>query len=235
MTQKETPLPQRPANHRTRVAIERREKTRARLLKGALVVFSRHGADAKIIDQVIKESGVARGTFYNYFRTNEELFMEVAREVSNEIIGIVDPMVNRQRDPAARIACGVSTVARLAKAYPVFAQFVARGGPAALSAGNLATEVVPRDIRDGIASGRFSVVDEQLAFSLILGPVIMAFHVIVSSRVSDSFPQDLAQAVLQSLGVSKAIAYKFSRLDFGDFKVADNSLFSLSQSIHVRH
>lgn len=216
-----------PPNHRTKVGHDRRERTRAKLLKGALVVFAQHGIEAKVIDLVIKESGVARGTFYNYFRTNEDLFFEVAKEVSNEIIRIVELLVNQQSDPAARVACGVSTVVKLAMAYPVFAQFVARGGPPAISAGNLVTEAVFRDIREGIASGRFTVTDEKLAYGLILGPVIMAFHAVLSGEVSASYPQNLAQAILQSLGVSKAAARKCAELKFGNITIADDSLFSL--------
>ncbi|HNN08489.1 MAG TPA: helix-turn-helix domain-containing protein, partial [Azospira sp.] len=59
-------------DHRTRVGQERRERTRAKLLAAALPVFAKHGADAAIIDSIIQQAGVARGTFYNYFRTNDE-------------------------------------------------------------------------------------------------------------------------------------------------------------------
>lgn len=215
-------------DHRTLVAAERRERTRAKLLMGALRVFSKYGVDAKVIELVIQEAGVARGTFYNYFSTNEELFVEVAQKVSNEIINIVEPLVLKQKDPAARVACGLTSVIKLAITYPVLAQFVVRGGPPALSAGSLASEVVPRDIRAGIASGRFSVTDEQLAFALILGPVIMAFHTVLSGRVSADYPALLAQAVLQSLGVSKSLAGKYAFQDFGEVAIAEDSFFALA-------
>lgn len=215
---------EKPVNHRTIVASERREKTRAKLLKGALHVFARHGAEAKVIDLVIKKAGVSRGTFYNYFRTNEELFVEVAREVSNEIIRIVDPLVQQQEDPAARLACGLLSVLKLARAYPGFSQFVARGGPPAISAGNLANVAVPRDIRAGIASGLFNVTDEKLAFDLILGPVIMAFHTVLNESVSESYSRQLTQAVLQSLGVDASLARMYASKDFGDIEVPEGSL-----------
>lgn len=211
-------------NHRTIVAAERREKTRAKLLKGALHVFARHGAEAKVIDLVIKKAGVSRGTFYNYFRTNEELFIEVSREVSNEIIRIVDPLVQQQENSAACIACGLVSVLKLAKDYPVVSQFVARGGPIAISAGNLATEAVPREIRTGIAAGLFTVNDEKLAFDLVLGPVIMAFHTVVNEGVSENYSRQLAQAVLQSLGVDATLAKRYASKDFGDIQIAEDSL-----------
>ena len=207
------------------MALDRRGKTRAKLVKGAVHVFSRHGVDARVIDLIIKEAGVSRGTFYNYFRTNEELFIAAAEEVSSEIIRVVDPIVLKQSDPAASIACGVSLVIKLANAYPIFAEFIVRGGPLALGAGSLTTEVVPREIHAGIQSGHFNIKNSRLAFDLIIGPVIAAFHTLLSEGISENYPQELAQAVLQSLGVEQSLAYQYSILDFGEISISEDSIF----------
>lgn len=221
-------------DHRTLVAVERRGKTRAKIVRAALVVFAQHGVEAKVIDLIIRHAGVSRGTFYNYFRTNEELFIEVVKEVSNEIIRTVDPVVQQQRDPAARIACGVKLVLKLARSFPVFAQFVSRGGPPALSAGNLATEMVPRDIKKGIACGLFTVSDKKLAFDLILGAVIMAFHRVINADVSEYYSRRLVQAVLQSLGVESRLAQRYASQDFGSFELSHDSIFCSYAEIKAR-
>ncbi len=211
-------------DHRTAVAAERREKTRARLLKSAFQVFSQCGSDAKIIDKVITNAGVSRGTFYNYFKTNEELFIEVSREVSNEIIRIVDPIVVLQKDPAARMACGLVLVIRLAIRAPILAQFVARGGPMAMGVGNLTAEVVPREIRSGRATGHFTIIDEQLAFDLVLGPIIMAFHTIAQGGLSEEYAPQFAQSILQALGVKEELANAYATADFSDVELPEHSM-----------
>ena len=203
-------------------------------MRAALVVFAQHGVEAKVIDLIIRHAGVSRGTFYNYFRTNEELFIEVAKEVSNEIIRTVDPIVQQQRDPAARIACGIISVLKLARSFPVFAQFVSRGGPPALSAGNLATEMVPRDIQEGIACGLFTVSGKRLAFDLILGPVIMAFHRVINANVSEDYSRRLAQAVLQSLGVESRLARRYAAQDFSSFELSPGSIFCSYAEVKAR-
>ncbi len=205
-------------NHRTRVAMERREKTRARLLKSALLVFSKHGADAKVIDRIISVAGVARGTFYNYFRNNEELFAAVSKESADEIIRIVQPFVDQFRDPAARVACGVRMVIELARIRPVLAEFVVRGGPSVLGQSVVVSDAVMRDIRDGMTKGRFNVSNERLAFDLIVGPVIMGFNATLGKKVPDNYAQ------LQSLGVSKAMAAKFAYQECGDIVLPEDSL-----------
>ena len=212
-------------NHRPKKILDKRGKTRAKLVKGAVHVFARHGVDARVIDLIIKEAGVSRGTFYNYFRTNEELFIAAAEEVSSEIIRVVDPIVLKQSNPAASIACGVSLVIKLANAYPIFAEFIVRGGPPALGAGSLATEVVPREIHAGIQSGYFNIKNSRLAFDLIIGPVIAAFHTLLSEGISENYPQELAQAILQSLGVEQSLAYQYSILDFGEISISEDSIF----------
>lgn len=221
-----------PADHRTRVGQARRQKTRAKLLAAALPVFAKHAADAAIIDSIIQQAGVARGTFYNYFRTNDELFVAVAQEVSNELIRVVDPIVLAQKDPAARVACGITLVVKLARCYPLLAEFIVRGGPAAIAAGSLATDVVSRDIAAGIASGRFTVTNQRLAFDLILGPVISAFHTALTEQISNRYPNDLAESVLRSLGVGARAARKFANHDFGEIVLSEDSIFIRCQHNH---
>lgn len=199
-------IAQQPADHRSRVGAERREKMRARLIESALLVFTQYGVDAGVIDKVIKTAEVSRGTFYNYFRTNEELFVAVATEVSNEILRIVDPIVQTQADPAARVACGIRLVIELARKNPLLAEFLVRGGQSALRYGSLVTDVVPRDLELGMAGGQFRVDEMRLAFDLLLGPVHMAFHTVLTSAVGDDYAGNLARGVLRSLGVPELLA-----------------------------
>ena len=213
-------------DHRTLVGAQKRKTTREKLIKGALRAIADHGTDARLIDLVVREASVARGTFYNYFRTSDEIFHEVAKEVSIEILRIVGPLTSQQRDPAARVACGVRSVVRLAINHPILAQFIVRGGPPAITEGCLASEIVPGDIDAGIASGRFSISDKKVALDLILGPVIMAFHTVLTEKVSMNYPNLLAQAILQSLGVSKALAKKYAFQDFGEIQIPSDSIIA---------
>ena len=46
---------------------------RLRIIEAALRVFAEKGPDVAVIDDFIHAAGVARGTFYNHFRTTEDL------------------------------------------------------------------------------------------------------------------------------------------------------------------
>lgn len=61
-------------------------RTRRRLLEGARSAFEKKGSyvDTRISD-IVKESGVAYGSFYTYFDSKEALFYELAVEVVHEM------------------------------------------------------------------------------------------------------------------------------------------------------
>lgn len=61
-------------------------RTRKRLLEGARSAFESKGSyvDTRISD-IVKESGVAYGSFYTYFDSKEALFYELAVEVVQEM------------------------------------------------------------------------------------------------------------------------------------------------------
>ena len=236
MSGRESTPGRRPAapDHRTRVGAMRRERMRMRLIEAAMLVFARRGVEGGVIDEVIATAEVSRGSFYNHFRTHDELLGAVAEEVGNQLLEIVDPVIRTIDDPAARVACGVRLTLAVARAHPHLAAFLARVGPPALGAQSLATEVVPRDIREGIASGRFAPIDPRLAFDLISGPVLAGFHTLLSTPVAESYPADMAAAILQALGVAKATARRLAELPLPDIALAPDSLLVRAEARAAR-
>jgi AcrR family transcriptional regulator len=189
-------------------------------------VFAEHGFDARVIDLVIRQAEVSRGTFYNHFNTIEELFTALAQAVSDEILMVVDPMVLRHDDPAIRLACGIRLSVALVRRHPILARFLVRGGVPALTVGSLTTETIPREVRAGITAGRFSVPHERLGFDLVLGSVMAAFHTLLTMELPEDYPQDLAQAVLQSLGVEPAEAHRCARVELDEVDLPEDSLLT---------
>lgn len=200
-----------PQDHRTRVARARREHTRGRLVAGAMAVFARTGLTPNAIDLVTAEAGVARGTFYNYFQSADAILVAVAREVSDEMLAIVDPLVRREDSPAGRVATGVRLMLGLARAHPQLAAFMVRAGVAAVSAEGLAVRYVSRDLAAGRAAGEFARTPPRVAFDLVAGSVLAGFNTILSGKAPRSYDAALAGAVLQGLGVPARTAAQLAR------------------------
>src|SRR2546430_6363653 len=85
-----TGRPARPAKSNVNLARRaelgelKRMRTRAALLRAAIAVLGNESGRLATVDNVISESGMARGTFYNYFEGREQLFEAVAYELSHD-------------------------------------------------------------------------------------------------------------------------------------------------------
>ena len=57
------------------------ELRRQQVLEAALRVFVQHGYHATHVDHIIREAGVARGTFYLYFRSKHDVFAALVQRM----------------------------------------------------------------------------------------------------------------------------------------------------------
>lgn len=219
------------SDHRSRVGAQRRERTRKRLIESAMTVFARRGVEASVIDEVIAAAGVARGTFYNHFRGNEDLLAAVAQAVSDEMLRIVDPIVRAEADPAARVATGIRLILGIAREYPQLAAFMVRGGPPAIGTQGLAVEYLPRDLAAGVASGAFSPVPPRLAFDLVTGAVLAGFHTLLTRRVAGSYAEDMASMILRALGLTGRSAGSIARRRIAKPQVGPDSLLARAEAV----
>src|SRR3954453_21759883 len=103
---------------RPQIGQHKRLRTRKALVEAAMRVFARLGPDTPVIENFIAEAGVARGTFYNYFRTREELLVEVASVIADRIQAETR-ILRGLDDPADRVGCTVRLFIRQAASDPI--------------------------------------------------------------------------------------------------------------------
>lgn len=195
-------------DHRPRVAAERRERMRARLLGSALHLIAQQGPAATSIDDVIAAAEVSRGTFYKYFPSPEALVQELAFEVAKDLVFLADPVVQERDDPAERVACGIRLVARLALHHPAAAGFLVQlGWPDTTEGENALLGFVRRDIEQGMKLGRFCEMPMPLALNMVSGAVIGAIHCMLKPGCEEGFAELTAAATLRALGVPARTAH----------------------------
>jgi AcrR family transcriptional regulator len=203
-----TPAP----NHQQRVGIERRERTRALLIRSAIDVFARLGPDAPVIDDFIAAAGVARGTFYNYFKTTHELLAAVTEDLNEELLGVVDPQVLRYDDPVVRFCVGTRLYVYFALRYPVWGTFLTRIGPAHAVRGRRLDRYLLRDLELGLASGRFAASSALALRDMILGSLFFGIETqLTEGGGGPQHIEDMLTVVLQGIGLpadeARAIAF----------------------------
>jgi AcrR family transcriptional regulator len=69
---------------------EQKEATRAHLYNVAMALFAERGYPAVNIDEIVRASGVARGTFYFHFPTKEDILFEAVRLGEKLIVAKMD-------------------------------------------------------------------------------------------------------------------------------------------------
>lgn len=181
------------------------------LLRSALELVAEEGMSSNLIDALIHAAGVSRGTFYNYFRSAEELLESLSTSVSRTLISHVDPVVQLQESAAARVSCGIRLCLQAGAVDRQLAAFISRGGPSALQQNTLLAQALCRDLEQGIRTGQFSSSGTALAYDLVVGPVLAAYHRLATGVVEPDYVDEIAAAVLVALGVNRASAKRLSR------------------------
>ena len=64
---------------------EQKLKVRERLMKEGLALFSSSGFEKTTVAHIVEKSGIARGTFYNYFPDTQKLFDALIEELNQNI------------------------------------------------------------------------------------------------------------------------------------------------------
>jgi AcrR family transcriptional regulator len=77
----------------------KRERTRARLVEGARVVFERDGFIGARITDIAEEASVAHGTFYTHFESKEAAFTAVILELMDQVMSAPSRAMDSHSSP----------------------------------------------------------------------------------------------------------------------------------------
>jgi len=83
----------------------KRDRTRILLIEAAIDVLSERGLEGTSIDDLMQVAGMARGTFYNYFETREELVVCVSNFIREQIYQAVVDRVPESYRAEEAFAC----------------------------------------------------------------------------------------------------------------------------------
>ena len=185
----------------------KRARTRARLLEIALRVIAERGFDAPTIDDFIAAAGVARGTFYNHFKTREDILSAAAAYVADTVDAEILPLFADIDDPARRIAIAIRKFIEMSRRRPDWGGLLVRMIPHA--GGAVSAEMrrgVLYDLKTGLKSGRFHFPSMQAAVALSMGTITLAIRATIKESTPATFPVMIATMILQGLGMSPSEA-----------------------------
>ncbi len=189
------------ADHRTIVAEKKRVLMRTKLLDAAMRVFANRVGPTPVIDDVIREAKVSRGTFYNYFASIDEVLAAIGQAFSNEMTTDILPVYDVLTEPWQRAAVGFRLFLVRALLDRKWAGFVVRVD--AWPHNSLVATYMSADLEHGRTQGQFAFDDVHVAADFLMGASI---HCIQSIRQGVSDPNAYMDAsvrmALASLGCS---------------------------------
>jgi AcrR family transcriptional regulator len=185
--------------------LERRKAhTRQKLVDAARVMLAEDTAGTASIQDITDAADVGFGSFYNHFSSKAELFEAAVEDVLEETGQLLDRLGTDVDDPATAFARSVRLAVRLAKTHPEMAKVLVRHGMAYMDSDRGLAPRALRDIRDGIAAGRFEVANPQLALACVAGSLLATLHLSLTQPelVDDAACDQLAEQLLRMLGLA---------------------------------
>jgi AcrR family transcriptional regulator len=189
------PMP-RPARRERAV----RARTRAMLLDAAVRVFARKGAGAAAIHEIAAEAGVANGTFYNYFRSREDLVAAASVRLAERFDREIAASRVAVPDPAERVAIGCRRFVLRAMHDRTWAAALLRVWASSSVLTRTAAGLLA-DLRAGRRRGRLRYESEQAAVDLAQGTVLAGMRTVLEGRAAEAHAAAVAALVLRGLGV----------------------------------
>jgi AcrR family transcriptional regulator len=188
------------ATYRIEVGQRRRATTEGRILEAAVHVFAAKGPDAPTIDDFIKAAGIARGTFYNYFKSTRELLAATSRWLTDDLVESIEKEISVFKDPTIRHGMGLRYWMRKAEADPPWCSFVA----ATWFRGGFAEAAPMRNMRLGVKRGSIRCTSLMAAYDLSMGTMRQAMI-----RLGDEpqlrgrgYDDEVVRSILVGLSVS---------------------------------
>lgn len=191
----------------------RKARTRRSLVEAARRILAERGTTDVSIQEITDTADVGFGSFYNHFESKTELFEVAVREVLDEYGAALDRACADLTDSAEIYAVGVRMTARLAVTRPAIAQVLLQVGLSYASEHEGLAPRALRDIKRGIADGRFTVDKPQLALISTAG-CVLAFLQTALDRPGELDASDadaLAEMLLRMLGMTARSADAVAR------------------------
>jgi AcrR family transcriptional regulator len=188
-----------------------RARTRALLLDAAVRVFAQKGAGASAIHEIAAEAGVSNGTFYNYFRTREELLEAASRRLAERLFDEVTARSKGITDAAERVAIGTRRFLAKAREDPTWGAALLRIWASSPVLNVHTSKAVVADLRAGRRRGRLRYESEAAALDLVQGAVLAGIRTVLEGRAGAEHPSHVAALVLRGLSVDPAEADAIAR------------------------
>ncbi|OBH19139.1 MULTISPECIES: TetR/AcrR family transcriptional regulator [unclassified Mycobacterium] len=198
--------------------LERRKwRTRAALVKAAQQLIAEGKVNVPVLE-ITQAADVGMGSFYNHFDSKEQLFEAAVADVLDAYGSMLDRLTESIEDPAETFATSFRLTGRLFRRRPQESRILLANGLELLSSQRGLAPRALRDIKAGVAAGRFDIEDPELALAMAGGALLGLGNLLREDPDrDDARAADLVtENVLRLFGLSAAEARAICRRPLPD-------------------
>jgi len=189
----------------------RRRQTRTRLVRAAAALFARQGVDNTRINEITDGADVGFGSFYNYFKSKEEIVEAVLAETLAAQGAAVASLTGGLEDPAEVVAVAHRHFVELARGDPDWAWLLIRLDVSQKVALGALGPFAEQDIAAGIKARRFRVANRRIAMLDAGGALLSVMRDVLDGRAPKDAGRLHAEGVLRLLGLTPEDAAEVAR------------------------
>jgi AcrR family transcriptional regulator len=185
---------------RAELGREKSARTRVQLIAAAHALFARQPIESITVDDVVKEAGVAKGTFYSHFQDLRALTTAAAGELVKTFDELLQPARLSLDDPVLRIAFACNAFLEKALDDPPWAIVAARMAASVATVSQVTRRRLLEDLRR--ASNETST-PPDLGQEIVLGIMQQLLSAFAEGTLSPSRREGAVGAILRAIGVSE--------------------------------
>jgi AcrR family transcriptional regulator len=189
----------------------RRAQTRAQLLAAARKLFAAQGFEQTTIRDIAGDADTALGSFYNHFRTKEDVLAALLEDALREQLELIERRQHQVDDVAERVSIAHRHLLAAVRDDPECGWLLVRLDVEHRIIDQVLARSAMRDLRDGIATGRFAVADADVTLQASGGALLGVMHAALRGVLAAGYDSAHAEGILRSVGVSPAQAQDIAR------------------------
>ncbi|HBP4632899.1 TPA: TetR/AcrR family transcriptional regulator [Pseudomonas aeruginosa] len=204
--------------------MSRPNQAQRRIHQAALRLFAEKGVTQLTISDLAEEAGVARGTIYNNVDTMDQLFEQVASQMSAEMHQRVAMSFATLEDPAERLSRGMRYFIRRTHEEPHWGTFLTRFAMSHSAMREMLYSQVTIDLLQGLKQDRYQIRQENLpsVISLIASSTLGAmFLVLEGIKTWRDAGSETVELVLRALGIPAEEAQRLANLELPPLPAMD--------------
>ncbi len=104
---------------------EKKQAQRQAIMDVAREYFARFGYRRAVIDDIVGEVGIAKGTFYLYFKSKDQLFFELIHQLHHELLAKFEEVFGQEMTAEEKLRVIIEMSFQAFEDYPLMARIIA--------------------------------------------------------------------------------------------------------------